>query len=104
MRVLQTDDGKKVVIDVLKDPCIYNDRRHDETRGNDLHAHKAKSGKTYFYFYRWSQWENEPIETELCTKQAAEEYLVQRSGCGWVSDDEIETAKEYGIDLMEETA
>ena len=103
-RTLRTGDGKKIVIDVNKDTCIYEDRRQNATRGTDLHAHIAKSGNTYFYFYIWSQWENEDTEVELCTKSAAEDFLINRSTCGSVTDDEIEKAKDAGIDLMEETA
>lgn len=102
--VLRTNDGKKVVIDVEKDSCIFEDRRHNATRGVDLHAHKAKSGKNYFYLYRWSQWENEPTTVDLCTKEEAEAFLIERSTCGFVCDYEIETAAEYGIDILEETA
>jgi len=102
MRVLKSDDGKKIVIDVNKDPCIYEDSRYNATRGLDLHAHKAESGKIFFYFYRWSQWENENTDVELCTKEYAEEFLINRSGN--ITEDEIKVAKEYGIDLLEETA
>lgn len=101
-RVLLTDDGKKVVIDVNSDPCIYEASRGNATRGIDLHVHKAQSGKVFFYFYRWSQWENEDTDVDLCTKEYAEEFLINHSGN--ITEHEIETAKEYGIDLMEETA
>jgi len=102
-RTLKTPDAKKIVIDVAKDDCIYEDRRHNATRGTDLHAHKAQSGKTYFYFYCWSQWENEDTTVDLCTKDAAEKFLIERSTGGLISDDEIENATKHGIDLMEET-
>ena len=102
-RVLKTADNKKIVIDVNKDDCIYEDRRHNATRGVDLQAHKAKSGEIYFYLYRWSQWENEGAETDLCTKDEAEDFLVTRSANGLISEHEIEVAAQYGIDLLEET-
>lgn len=103
-RVLKTPEGKKIVIDVNNDDCIYTDPTNNNTRGTDLHAHEAKSGKTFFYFYRWSQWENESTRTELCDIRDAEAFLIQRSGEGLVTENEIETAKQYGIDLLEETA
>jgi hypothetical protein len=103
LRVLKTTDNKKIVIDVDKDDCIYEDRRYNATRGVDLYAHKAKSEKVYLYMYRWSQWENEDVETELCTENEAADFLISRSANGLISEHEVELAAQYGIDLLEET-
>ena len=111
--VLRTQDGKKVVIDVSKDTKLYESPVNPPntgtryTRGTDLLAHKARSGNVYFYFYHWSMWQGEEDEFELVDRNTAEEFLVERAGLsGWAGLDEheIERAKEFGLDIMEETA
>lgn len=103
-RTIRTQDGKKVVIDIDNDPCMYEASGQNATRGTDLHAHKAKSGKVFFYFYRWSMWQSENADIDLCSKEEAEEFLIRRSTAGQIGEFEEENAKEYGIDLGEETA
>jgi len=111
--VLRTQDGKKVVIEAAKDAKVYNAPVNPPntgtryTTGTDLLAHKARSGNMYFYFYRWSMWEGAEESFELIDKAEAEEFLTEMAGLGEhaaLTGREIETAKEYGIDIMEETA
>lgn len=112
-KVLRTQDGKKVVIDVSKDSKLYESPVNPPntgtryTTGTDLLAHKARSGNVYFYFYRWSMWQGDEDSFELIDKDTAEEFLIKRAGLsGWagLTEREIERAAEFGIDLMEETA
>lgn len=111
--VLRTQDDKKVVIDVQKDVRLYNAPVNPNntgtryTTGTDLLVHKARSGKEYLYFYYWSMWQGDEDHFEVCSKETAEAFLVRKAGAaGWASLDEheIEIAKEYGIDVLEETA
>ena len=111
--VLRTHDSKKVVIDVSKDVTLYSapvnppNTGSQYTRGTDLLAHTARSGNVYFYLYRWSMWQGSEDAFELCSKTTAEEFLTKKAGLsGWAAIDEheIEKAKEFGIDLLEETA
>jgi hypothetical protein len=111
--VLRTQDSRKVVIDVSKDVTLYSapvnppNTGSQYTRGRDLLAHKARSGNVYFYFYSWSMWQGDEDEFELCSKATAEAFLTRKAGLtGWAAIDEheITLAKEYGIDVMEETA
>ena len=111
--VLRTQDDKKVVIDVEKDVKLYRSPVNPPntgtryTSGTDLLAHTARSGNVYFYFYNWSMWEGHEDSFELCSKDSAEKFLTRKAGLsGWAGLDEheIETAKKYGFDLLEETA
>ena len=111
--VLRTQDDKKVVIDVKKDTVLYSapvnppNTGNKYTSGTDLLAHQTKSGNVYFYFHYWSMWQGAEDEFELCSKPIAEAFLVRKAGqAGWAAlvENEIELAKEFGIDIMEETA
>jgi len=111
--VLRTHDGKKAVIDIAKDAKLYRapvnppNTGTQYTSGIDLLAHTARSGNVYFYFYSWSMWEGSNDSFELIDRDAAEAFLTQKAGLAdWAALDEheIELAKEYGIDILEETA
>ena len=111
--VLRTQDGKKAVIDATKDAALYRAPVNPPntgtryTSGTDLLAHTARSGTVYFYLYRWSMWQGSEDSFELIDKETAEAFLTKKAGlAGWATLDEreIETAKEYGFDILEETA
>jgi len=77
------------------------------TRGTDLYRHVAKSGKEYFYLYHWSLWQGEESSYELISREEAEEFLLKKARLsGWAGLDEkdFERLKEFGFDLLEETA
>lgn len=111
--VLRTHDSKKVVIDVSKDVTLYSapvnppNTGTQYTSGTDLLTHTARSGNVYFYLYRWSMWQGSEDSFELIDKETAESFLTRKAGLtGWAAIDEheITLAKEYGIDIMKETA
>lgn len=111
--VLRTQDSRKVVIDVSKDVTLYGapvnppNTGNKYTSGTDLLAHTARSGTTYFYFYSWSMWQGSEDKFELCSRGIAEAFLTRKAElAGWAAIDEheIQTAKKYGFDLLEETA
>ena len=113
-RVLMTQDDKKVVIDTKSDDCLYSSPVNPPntgttyTRGSNLYAHKARSGNIYFYFHHWSMWQGSEDSYCLCTKQEAEEFLLEKLGnSGWDSLEESEAEqaeKDYGFELLTETA
>lgn len=106
--VLRTEDNKKAVIDVEEDTRLYSAPiMAGHTRGTDIYAHKAQSGAVYFYTHSWSRWQGEPDVFELISREEAEAMLIRLVGiCGdaSITDEEIEQAKEFGFDLLEETA
>jgi hypothetical protein len=114
MRVaLKTPDGRTVVVDTKADEALYTAPCNPPntgtryTRGKDLYAHKARSGKTYFYFRAWSLWQGEEDRVWLCSKEQAQEFLADKTATsGWeqLSEEEAEDLKRYGFQLYEETA
>ena len=111
--ILRTQDGKKVVIDVSKDATLYRcpvnppGSGTSGFTGTDLLAHKARSGNVYFYFHHWSMWQGSVDSFSLIDRNAAEEFLIEKAGISGqygLDEREIEFAKEFGFDLMEETA
>lgn len=112
MVVLTTPEGKKVVTDE-KDVCLYSSARNPPntgtayTRGKDLYAHRAKSGKLYFYTYSWSMWQGEGHTYRLITEEEAQEFLLSRAELSdWnsISPAEKEKILEIWPDFFEETA
>lgn len=112
-KVLRTQDGKKVVVDYSTDTKLYSAPVNPPntgttfTRGTDLLAHKARSGNIYFYTYSWSLWQSEQEEYQLISKKEAEDFLLDKLSKAYpeeMYEHEIETAREFGFDLLEETA
>jgi len=112
-RVLITQDGKRVVVNKKTDPCLYESPYNPPntgtayTRGIDLYAHKARSGKIYFYFSHWSLWQGEEDSLELISKSEAEEFLLQKAGLtghGSLDENDYKHLKEYGFNLLDENA
>lgn len=112
-KILKTPDGKKVVIDMTKDSCIYEAPMNPPntgtrfTRGENLYAHKAQSGDTYFYIHEWSMWQGAVSSNRLVSKQYAEDFLIDKAGNigdDELTDDDIKKAEQFGFNLFEETA
>lgn len=112
MKILMTPDQKKVVITPDKDICLY-DAPHNPpntgttyTTGVDLFAHKARSGKMYFYTYSWSMWQGSPSCYELITEDRAKDFIVRKAGMSeyGLSKHEMEQAERIWPDIFEETA
>lgn len=111
-KVLMTSDGKKVVTS-SNDICLYSAPVNPPntgttfTRGTNLFAHKSRSGNIYFYKYFWSMWQGENSSYELIDKDEAKEFLLVKaglSGYGSLNAKEIEKAREFGFNLLDETA
>lgn len=111
--VLLNENGERVVIDMKKDECLYSAPVNPPntgtafTRGTDLYAHKAQSGKVYFYANRWSLWQGEEGGIRLMTKEEAEEFLTEKlslTGCGALDEADAAKCEAYGLDLLTETA
>jgi hypothetical protein len=112
-RVLITDDGKRVIVNTKTDVCLYETPCNppnpgtDYTRGTDLYAHRARSGNVYFYLHHWSLWQRESSWLELVDRHEALDFLLEKArltNVAAMDEDEIETAKEFGFNILEETA
>ena len=112
--ILMTPDGKRVVVDPQVDLEIYSAPRNPPdtgTRylsGTDIHAHKARSGKIYFYAYNWSMWQGTETTIELLSRDEVEDFLIEKAGsAGWDGINESEAKRleeEFGFEIYTETA
>ena len=111
--VLMTPDAKRVVVDPKIDQEIYRAPRNPPDTGTqylsgtDIHAHKARSGKIYFYAYNWSMWQGTETSIELLTRNEVEDFLIAKAGlAGWGRIDESEAKRleeEFGFEIYTET-
>ena len=108
-----TPEGKKVVVDRDQDVCLARAPRNPPntgtryTRGVDLYAHKARSGRWYFYTYSWSMWQGEEAHYKLISEAEAKRIFLERMGADyWLrpTEDEIKRALTFWPDLLEEDA
>jgi len=110
--ILKTPDGKKVVVDIKGDVLLYDAPQNPPntgtrfTSGTDLYAHKARSGKVYFYSYFWSMWEGTDSSYKLLTEDEAKEFILDNAGIAdhVAAGIKWERVKEYFPDIDEETA
>jgi hypothetical protein len=111
--ILMTPEGKKVAINSKEDVEIYSAPHNPPntgtsyTAGTDLLAHKARSGKIYFYTYRWSMWEGSQSSYELLTDNEAKQFLLEKAqGTGYngLGYSGKERAEEYFPGIFEEDA
>jgi len=86
--VLKTPEGKKIVVDISHDECLYESPHNPPntgtryTSGLDLYAHKARSGIVYYYSYSWSMWQGQEEEFRLMTEEEMKSVLIDRAGEG----------------------
>ena len=108
-----TPEGKKVVVNLKIDNCLYESPRNPPnsgsryTSGVDLYAHKARSGTVYFYSYSWSMWQGVESEYNLMTPEEMKAALVDRAGEAGeaqMGGGEMETAEEYFPGIFDEDA
>ena len=111
--VLKTPEGKKVVVDISNDECLYESPHNPPntgtryTSGTDLYAHKALSGAIYFYSYDWSMWQGTEAEFALMTDEEMKGALLERAsdaGHGSISDNERERIERHFPGIFEEDA
>jgi hypothetical protein len=111
--VLKTPEGKKVVVDIVKDNYLYEAPHNPPntgtryTSGTDLYAHKARSGTIYYYSHSWSMWEGTEAEFHLMTDEEMKNALIDRAseaGYGRMSDSEREDIETYFPGIFEEDA
>lgn len=111
--VLKTPEGKKVVVDISHDDCLYESPKNPPntgstyTRGTDLYAHKARSGAMYYYSYSWSMWQGEEQSYQLMTEDGMKGALIDAAGCsgpGRMSDGEKEDIVKYFPGIFDEDA
>jgi len=111
--VLKTPEGKKVVVDISHDECLYEAPHNPPntgsryTSGLDLYAHKARSGTVYFYSYSWSMWQGHEAEFCLMTPDEMKAALIDRAGLageGRMGDGEREDIETYFPGIFDEDA
>jgi len=111
IKILMTPENKKVQIDTKKDTCLYSAPQDispwDTTTGVDLYAHKARSGKTYFYKHYWSMWAGDSDRYELVDEDEARKFLLQKAALSWpfgLNDKEWARAQEFFPGIFDEDA
>lgn len=111
--ILMTPEGKKVMINKKEDVALYESPVNPPntgtryTSGTDLYAHKARSGKLYFYEYHWSMWEGTEESYNLLTEDEAKKFLLEvatMTGYACLSGSEKAMAEEYFPGLFDEDA
>jgi hypothetical protein len=111
-KVFRLEDGTRFVADVRKDTALYQAPENPPntgsryTAGTNLYVHETKSHGNQFYKYRWSMWQGSESVYEYVTKEQAIEFLESVCGDynGFPDSADTSMLKEYGIDLLEETA
>ena len=111
--VLKTPEGKKVVVNIQTDNCLYEAPHNPPntgttyTRGTDYYAHKARSGTMYFYSYSWSMWQGEQSCYQLMSDNEMKDTLIElagESGPGRMSDREREDIEKIFAGIFDEDA
>jgi hypothetical protein len=111
-RIIRLDDGTRYVADIKKDVQLYNAPSNPPntgskyTSGIDLHVHVTKKHGPQFYKYHWSMWQGTESWYQPVSRDEAIEFLEDMSDDynGFPDEDDLELLKEYGIDLVQETA
>jgi hypothetical protein len=114
MKILKTPENKKIVINPETDIKMYDAPANppntgtNYTTGTDLYCHVERSGKRYYYTYRWSMWQGSVSSYKLLTDDEAKEFLLDIAGISneWVylSEKEAERAKEHFPGIFDEDA
>ncbi len=112
-KILRTPDGKIVRVQRDTDTVLYAAPRNPPntgtayTRGTDIYAHVARSGKAYFYAYRWTMWQGEENSYDLMDEQEVKDFLLDKAQlCGWagLKGEELQAIQRFFPNLFEETA
>ncbi|MDD5510659.1 MAG: hypothetical protein PHI12_07615 [Dehalococcoidales bacterium] len=112
VHILMTPENKKVAINIDTDACLF-DAPHNPpntgtryTSGVDLYAHKARSGKLYFYTYSWSMWQGTESNFHLISDEEAKQFLLEKAGYAnyGLSPGEREGALGFFPNLFDEDA
>jgi hypothetical protein len=107
-----TPEGKKVVINTDTDECLYEAPHNPPntgtrfTSGTDLYAHKARSGKDYFYAHYWSMWQGSGSSYTLITPEEMKIRILELSGsASWgLGGAERQRAEKYFPGIFDEDA
>lgn len=100
--ILKTPEGRKVIVDILHDECLYESPHNSPntgtrcTSGTDLYIHKARSGTLYYYSHTWSILPGNVDEFCLVTADEMKSALIDRaSGYGDPSQQELDRAENH---------
>lgn len=111
-KIVVYDDGTTTVLNTKNDTELYTAPRNPPntgsryTSGTDLQVHETKTHGNQFYLVNWSMWQGTETTIDIISKDQAIEFVRDQVGDYWgfPSDGDVKILKEYGIDLMEETA
>ena len=109
--VFKSEQGT-VVLDSSKDTQLYESPHNPPntgstyTRGTDLYAHRSRKGNVFFYLIHWSMWQGEETRIQPIDLAEATSFLRAAVGDYWNfgDDDNVKACREFGIELLEETA
>ena len=104
MKAVIDADGKKAIVNSRTDETILEvgdragtDRWYDSFRGTDLKAHVTKNGRTVYYLYHWTRYQDEADTIEAVTKEQALDWLMERYH--FADESDIEAAAKYGLEV-----
>jgi len=112
-KIVTEEDGTRWIADTQTDEALYTAPHNPPntgsayTRGTDLFVHKTRSHGLRYYTRGWSMWQGEQPDIIVpITREEAEKFLVSHVGDYWnfPSDEENTKLKEYGFDILQETA
>jgi hypothetical protein len=111
-KVIKEEDGTRWIADTKTDICLYQAPRNppntgqEYTRGTDLYAHKTRSHGQRFYYYIWSMWQGEEPSIRVVSRDEAQEFLEECVGdyYGFPNEEDVAKLKEWGFDILAETA
>jgi len=112
-KVVTEPDGTRWIADTKTDDALYTAPQNPPntgsayTRGTDLFVHKTRSHGLRYYTRSWSMWQGEqPDVLESLSHEEAEEFLAARVGDyrNFPNEEENTKLKEYGFNILQETA
>ena len=111
-KVIKEEDGTRWIADTKTDVALYQAPHNppntgsEYTRGTDLYAHKTKRHGERFYLLSWSMWQGEEPNISVVSREEAEGFLEACVGdyFGFPSEDDMAKLKEWGFDVLVETA
>ena len=106
MKAIIDVDGKKAIVNTGTDERILEvgdragtERWYDSFRGTDLMAHVTKNGRTVYYLYHWTRYQDEADGIEAVTKDQALNWLMKNYH--FACESEREKAAKYGLNVHE---
>jgi len=111
-KVIKEQDGTRWIADTKTDIKLYDapvnppNTGTTYTSGTDLYAHRTRTHGPRFYKLHWSMWQGTESTIEPVSQVEAQEFLENCVGdyFGFPNKEETELLKEWGFDILTETA